>query len=357
MKIAVGMSGGVDSSVAALLLKEQGHDVVGITMALWDGKKRVRASKRHACYGPDEPEDIESARAVCDILGIPLHVFDCSRSYRSIVLDRFRNEYLEGRTPNPCVICNHTMKFGILPETARGAGLVFERLATGHYARIGFDENLGRFYLQKAADRRKDQSYFLYRLSQEQLASALFPLGNLLKEDVRNIARTRGLPVSEREESQDFYGGDFKELLPAEESRGKIVTSDGRVLGTHGGIWNYTLGQRKGLGIGHSEPLYVVRIDKGSNAVVVGPRKELGKRAFVASSLHWVAIEKLAGPLKARVKIRSTHEEKPAVLESTGEDAVTVTFDTPVDSITPGQSAVFYREDVVLGGGTIENVI
>jgi tRNA-uridine 2-sulfurtransferase len=356
MRIAVGLSGGVDSSVAALLLKEQGHDVVGIMMALWDGK-RVRSTKRHACYGPDEPEDIESARVVCGILGIPFHVFDCARSYRGIVLDHFRNEYLEGRTPNPCVICNHTMKFGILPEMAHGAGLAFEKFATGHYARTGYDENLGRFYLKKAADARKDQSYFLYLLSQEQLASALFPLGNLFKEDVRNIARTHGLPVSEREESQDFYGGDFKELLPAEESRGKIVTSDGRVLGTHGGIWNYTLGQRKGLGIGHSEPLYVIRIDKGSNAVVVGPRKELEKRAFVASSLNWMAIEKFAGPLKAGVKIRSTHEGKPAMLESAGEDAVTVTFDAPVDSITPGQSAVFYREEIVIGGGTIKNVI
>ena len=356
MKIAVGMSGGVDSSVAALLLKEQGHDVVGITMALWNGKGE-RSTKRHACYGPNEREDMESARVVCGILDIPYRVFDCARSYERTVIDYFKHEYLEGRTPNPCVVCNHTMKFGVLPETARRAGLSFDMFATGHYARIGHDANTGRLYIKKAVDRRKDQSYFLHRLSQEQLANALFPLGDMLKEDVRSVARTRGLPVSERVESQDFYDGDYKELLSAGESPGNIVASDGQVLGTHKGVWNYTLGQRKGLGIGHSEPLYVVKIDKASNTVVVGRKKELARRAFVAGNLHWMAIERLSAPLKARVKIRSTHEEKPAMMENTGEDAVTITFDTPVDSITPGQSAVFYREDDVIGGGTIENVI
>jgi tRNA-specific 2-thiouridylase len=288
---------------------------------------------------------------------VPFHVFDCSRIYARVVLDYFEREYIEGRTPNPCVVCNHTMKFGVLPEAARRAGLSFDRFATGHYVRAGYDENTGRFYIKKAADRRKDQSYFLHRLSQEQLASALFPLGDYLKEEVRNIARKRGLAVSEREESQDFYSGGYTELISAGDSPGDVVTSDGRVLGTHHGIWNYTVGQRRGLGIGHREPLYVVGLDKVRNAVVVGPKKELGRRVFVVSALHWMALEGLPRALKAGVKIRSTHQEKQALIEGAGDGAVTVTFETPVDSITPGQSAVFYQEDVVLGGGTIETIL
>ena len=355
MRVAVGMSGGVDSSVAALLLKEQGHEVIGITMALWNGQG-VGAAERHACYGPNEREDIESARAVCGVIGIPFHVFDCSRSYARLVLDYFKREYVEGRTPNPCVVCNHEMKFGVLPEAARRAGLSFERFATGHYARVGYDESTGRFSIKRAADRRKDQSYFLYRLSQEQLAHALFPIGDYLKDEVRSIARARRFAVSEREESQDFYSGDYKELISAGKSPGDIVTVDGRVLGSHGGIWNYTVGQRKGLGIGYSEPLYVVAIDKERNAVVVGPKGELGRRVFVVGGLRWMAFDGLREPLKAGVKIRSTQAEKPALIESAGNGAVSVTFETPVDSITPGQSAVFYREDTVIGGGIIEAV-
>ncbi len=363
MKVVVGMSGGVDSSVAALLLKEQGHEVRGITMSTWEGsswKSKIAlgladsAIKKSSCFGPDEEEDLEKAAQVCKSLEIPLHVFDCSKEYETIVLDYFRREYASGRTPNPCVRCNHLIKFGALPKIARQSGLEFDCFATGHYARVGRKENNSRFLLMRSLYAAKDQSYFLYRLSQEQLAGLLLPLGELTKEEVREIARKHDLPVSEREESQDFYGGNYQDLLQLGKKEGNIVDTKGNVLGKHQGTWHYTLGQRKGLGIAHSEPLYVVRLDAASNTVVVGTKEEVYESSFIVADTNWVAIEQLSESLEVTVKVRSAHKEVAAIISPLDNGGVSVKLAVPQDAITPGQSAVFYQGDVVVGGGIIK---
>jgi len=357
MKVAVGMSGGVDSSVAALLLLRQGHEVTGVAMSLWDGAAPAHTpTGKHACYGPDEAEDIRDARTVCEQLGIPFHLFDCSSEYSALVLDDYRSEYLSGRTPNPCVRCNPGMKFGLLVDKARGAGLGIDRFATGHYARIERDPSVGRYLLKKALDARKDQSYFLYRLSQLQLAGSIFPLGALTKEGVRGIAAEAGLAVSDKAESQDFYCGDYRELIGRPDSEGPIVDTAGRPLGKHRGIWNYTRGQRRGLGVAAAEPLYVVDIRGRDNTVVLGSRDEACARTLVASQLAWIAVSGLEEPRRLAVRIRSTHVERPALVSPEEGGRVRAVFDEPELAICPGQSAVFYDGDVVVGGGIIVEV-
>ena len=353
----MGLSGGVDSSAAAFLLKEQGYEVIGVTMSIWgEGYNSVPGGK-HSCYGPDEREEIREAREVAEKLGLPYHVFDCSRKYRVQVLDYFRNEYLSGRTPNPCVKCNQLIKFGMLPEVARQEGLAFDYFATGHYARVEQDKVSGRYLLRKAVDPKKDQTYFLYRLSQDQLSRVIFPLGGLTKPEVRAIAGRFDATLQEKSESQDFYSGDYKELLQVEEKSGRIISSKGEILGVHKGFWNYTIGQRKGLGVAYSEPLYVIGLDKEKNEVVVGTREEVLSSSFLVSDLNWISVMSLDQPMEVMVKIRSASTEKEACIEPAGPDKVKVTFRNPNDSITPGQSAVFYREDRVVGGGTIDTVI
>jgi tRNA-specific 2-thiouridylase len=354
MKVAVGMSGGVDSSVAALLMVRAGHEVSGVLMKIWPGPD-APAAVRSACYGPDEAEDIRAAGDVCARIGIPFHVFDCSASYEDLVLRYFREGYLAGTTPNPCVRCNQLVKFGILPDAARKAGLVFDRFATGHYARVEHDAASGRFLLKKAVDARKDQSYFLYRLSQDKLATTLFPLGELTKSRVRAIAREEKLPVHDKKESQDFYDGDLKDILGRDGLDGDIVDREGHVLGKHGGIWNYTIGQRKGLGIAHPVPLYVVAIDAENNRLVVGSEEETYKRSCVARDCAWVMAETLAGPADVQVKVRSGGRLVGAQISPLDRGRTRVDFAEPVSSVAPGQSAVFYREDIVLGGGIIES--
>ena len=260
MKILVGMSGGVDSSVAALLLKEQGHEVVGATMKIWSDEKHKRLapsvkteSCKDACYGPNEKEDIEEARKICEKIGIPFYVFDCSKEYEQIVLDNFKQEYLSGRTPNPCIRCNSLIKFDVLPFIAKKSGLEFDKFATGHYARVEEGEN-ARFMLKKGVNPKKDQSYFLYKLRQDQLSNIIMPLGGYEKAQIRDIAKNAGLKVYDKPDSQDFYSGDYNELLEVKPAPGDIVDKNGKVLGKHEGIWNYTIGQRKGLGIAHSSP-------------------------------------------------------------------------------------------------------
>lgn len=355
MKYLVGLSGGVDSSVAALILKQQGHEVVGATMAIW-GKDGIALKEGHkgACYGPDEKEDIEEARKIAEQIGIPYYVFDCAEKYERIVLDNFKKEYLEGRTPNPCVWCNAQVKFGLLPQLAKANGIEFDKFATGHYARV--EEENGRFLLKRGVAPKKDQSYFLYRLTQEQLKGIYLPLGGKTKDEIREIAKSNGLNSAEKPDSQDFYGGDYNELLNIEDKIGNIVDLNGKVLGTHKGIWNYTIGQRKGLGIAAAEPLYVLELRKDTNEVVVGFADKTFKNSLVANKLNWIAIDKLTEEMNVTAKIRSTQQPVPVKIIPIGDDEVKVVFEDAQKSIAIGQSAVFYQDDVVLGGGIIASV-
>lgn len=354
MKILVGLSGGVDSSVAALILKQQGHEVVGATMSIW-GKDGMAAKSGHknACYGPDEKEDIEEARKIAAQIGIPYYVFNCVEQYEQIVLDNFKSEYIQGRTPNPCVWCNALVKFGVLPLIAKENGIEFDKFATGHYARV--EEKDGRFLLKRGLAPHKDQSYFLYRLKQEQLKNIILPLGNYTKDQIRKIAKDNGLEVAEKPDSQDFYDGDYNELLGVKEKDGNIVDLDGKVLGHHKGIWNYTIGQRKGIGVSATEPLYVLELRKDTNEVVIGPADKTFKKELTAVNLNWIAFDKLENERKVYAKIRSTQQPTPVTITPNGDD-VDVVFDELQKSIAIGQSVVFYDEDVILGGGVIDQV-
>ena len=354
MKVAVGLSGGVDSSVAAYLLVKAGHEVSGITMKLWAGEA-VAHGKKSGCYGPGEADDIEAARRVCAHLGIPSDLLDCSDRYEDLVLRYFRDEYQRGRTPNPCVRCNELVKFGLLPVAAREAGVAFDHFATGHYARIERDPRTERFLLKKGVDAGKDQSYFLYRLSQEQLAATLFPLGDKTKDEVRRIAEKARLPVHDRKESQDFFDGDIKDILGRDDREGDIVDSRGVRLGTHRGIWRYTIGQRKGLRLSSAEPLYVIGIEAENNRLVVGPKAETLRRSCVVGNCRWIPFDQPAGAMDVEVKVRSTGRPARATVSPLSGGMARVVFGEPQSALTPGQSAVFYHADLVLGGGVIES--
>ena len=356
IKVAVGLSGGVDSSVAAALLCKQGFDVYGITMEIYDGSVRLDESAKHACYGPGEKEDVESAAAICEKLKIPFQTIDLRQEYKHNVIDYFRKEYLEGKTPNPCVVCNQKLKFGFLLHKAREAGCDFDYFATGHYARIVKSGN--RFLLKRAADRRKDQTYFLYGLTPQQLAHSLFPLGDLTKQQVREMARALGLETADREESQDFIdGGDYSILFSEDEIKaGEVVDEEGRVLGEHRGIIHYTIGQRRGLGIPSHQPLYVSRIDAANNRLVVSHREHRSK-GLVATDVNLIAVDGIEQPLEVQVKIRLRHKETDATVYPPDGDQTRILFKKPQMSVTPGQSAVIYTGDTVLGGGIITAAI
>ena len=330
MKVAVGISGGVDSAVAALLLKEQGHEVIGVTMTLG------RA---------DEAKLLAEAKAAAERLGIPLKVFDFAAEWDSQVLQYLRNVYLGGQTPNPCVRCNEMVKFGLLPRAAFELGC--ERFATGHYARLV--TRLATPVLRRAVDRSKDQSYFLYRVKPEILAKTIFPLGELTKDEVRAKARAFGLEVADKGDSQDFCGGDPMRIVNEPDREGEVVTVDGKVIGRHRGYWNYTVGMRKGLGIGGGTPYYVVALDAKQNRVIVGFKDDAVRREFkmVDRVGFLTSGEDAASPLM--VKVRSAGEPR---------GPVTVEGDTVfclggIAGIAPGQSAVFYDGDIVVGGGII----
>jgi tRNA-uridine 2-sulfurtransferase len=357
IKVAVGLSGGVDSSVAAALLKEKGYDVVGLCMETYDGSLDIKASEKHACYGSDEKDDIESATSVCKALGIPFHVIDLKREFKDRVIGYFRDEYLKGRTPNPCIVCNRNLKFGFLLEKAKMGGIDFDYFATGHYSRVV--ESEGRFFLNRPVDRSKDQTYFLYSLTQEQLSRVMFPLGDYTKKEVRKIAAALGLKTSDRPESQDFISGnDYTPLFTiGEVAPGDIVDEKGNVLGRHNGIIHYTIGQRKGLGIAAARPVYVSKIDADKNRIVVSEKEALLSAGLIASGINLIAVEKLEGPCKAKVKIRLQHAGADAVVSPYKNNNVKIMFDEPQISVTPGQSAVFYVDDSVLGGGIIERAI
>jgi len=354
MKVAVGLSGGVDSSVAAALLVEKGFEIFGITMEIYDGSLIIQESNKHACYGPGEEEDVAVAASVCRKLNIPFHTVDLKSEYQSHVLEYFRSEYRLGRTPNPCVRCNQMLKFGFMLEKAKKAGLEFDYFATGHYARTTDVD--GITVLKKAIDLSKDQTYFIHGLTSDQLANCMFPLGEYTKPEVRKIAASLGLETADRMESQDFVsGGDYSILFAdGDQKPGDIVDQSGMVLGRHDGIVHYTIGQRRGLGIASDRPLYVVKIDAEKNRIVVSDRDDIFNEGLVATDWTLRPGFKSDFPFQAMAKIRLTHKETEATVNTMENDRLKVLFETPQMSVTPGQSIVFYIDDMVVGGGIIE---
>jgi tRNA-specific 2-thiouridylase len=364
--IAVAMSGGVDSSTVAAILAHEGDKVVGLTLQLWD---QTRLAGKHGI--PDAPkagrccslDDVYDARRVAEHLGIPYYVVNQEERFEKDVVRPFVREYLAGRTPIPCSLCNNHLKFDQLLNTARSIGA--SRIATGHYAVNEFDQERGRWILKRPADLAKDQTYFLFGLTQAQLARTVFPLGRLTKPEVREVARRHGLALAEKPDSQEICfipGGDYKQFLTAyleeqgeraPDTAGELVASNGEALGRHEGIFNFTVGQRKGLGVASPSPLYVLQIDPSSHRVTVGADAELATCTLRASRLNWISIPALTGPMRVRIKIRHRHEPAWATLEPAGEDQILASFDEPQRAVTPGQSAVFYHGDEVVGGGWI----
>ncbi len=356
-KVVVAMSGGVDSSVAAALLKEDGYEVIGATMKTWDGETTLPAENaRPSCYGPGEEQDIEDAQKTAQALGISHYIFDLREEYKARVLDYFCREYLSGRTPNPCIKCNQMVKFDALVKKILESGIKFDYFATGHYAQVEYDKSKSRYLLKKGKDLTKDQSYFLFNLSQEQLGHTLFPLGNYTKEEVRGIAQALGLGASNKPESQNFITGGYFQLVAAESKPGPILDRQGNVLGQHQGISFYTIGQRRGLRVSVGERLYVTAIEQERNAIVVGGKEEVYEDELIASDLNWMAVERLWQPIEVKAKIRYLHKEAEAEVTPQNGGRVRVKFKELQMAITPGQAVVFYDGDVVVGGGKIERI-
>ncbi len=366
MKLAVAMSGGVDSSAAAAILKEQGHDLVGFTMQLWNQRRGISVDENgdplpSRCCSLD---DVYDARRVAEELGFPFYVLNLEREFERDVVQPFVTSYLSGETPIPCVSCNSRLKFASLDKLAESLGC--DKVATGHYARVEFDQPANRYRLFRGRNLDKDQSYFLWELTQQQLSRAMFPLGEMSKPEVREVARASSLAVAEKKESQEIcfvpdgdYAGFIDRYLAAENAEdrlpgeGEIVSATGEVIGQHQGIHHYTIGQRRGLGIAHENPLYVINIDATQNRVVVGPQDELLSREFIAAGVNWIAFDQPEGEVRAEVRVRYRHAPEPATITPLDDNRVRVVFDEPQRAITPGQTTVFYRGDEVVGGGWI----
>jgi tRNA-uridine 2-sulfurtransferase len=355
-RIVVGLSGGVDSSVAAALLVEQGVEVIGITLRVWPWREPEEATRKFgSCCSP---ETVADARAVARRLGIPYYLLNTEREFEQAVIEPFARAYAEARTPVPCVACNRDVKFGSLLQRARAWDAA--AVATGHYARITREPATGRFLLWRGRDVRKDQSDFLWPLDQAQLAAARFPVGDLTKEAVREKARQLGLETADKPESQeicfipdDDYRGFLRRRIPEAFGPGPIVDRSGTVLGQHEGLVNYTVGQRRGLGLSSRRPLYVTALDPGRNTLVVGEAGAVEVDRLRAEQVNLIAIPALTGPLAVAAKIRHSHEPAPATIEPDGEGAVLVRFERAQRAPAPGQSVVFYQEDLVVGGGVI----
>jgi len=344
-KVLLGMSGGVDSSVSAYLLKKEGYEVIGATFNLWDKDTHNKTLS-----------NIKDAKNVADMLGIQFHVFDMREQFKKYVVDYFISEYESGKTPNPCVACNRYVKFQGLIDKARDLNIDF--VATGHYAKVEKEEN--RYILKKSKEESKDQTYFLYKLTQEQLSKTLFPLGNYKKTEIRDIAKKLDLKTANRPDSQEVcfiednnHYNFVKEYSQNLTQQGDMVDIQGNVLGIHNGISKYTIGQRRGLGVVTGKPMFVIDIDGESNTVILGSNDDLFKKELIASNLNWIAIDSLEDSMEVDIKIRSTAKSAKGKISPIDNSRVQVIFNTPQRAITRGQSVVFYKEDSVMGGGII----
>jgi tRNA-uridine 2-sulfurtransferase len=363
--IAVAMSGGVDSSTVAAMLRAEGHNVIGLTMQLWNqrrlaGREGMPESVQGRCCSLD---DVYDARRVAQQIGIPYYVVNHEDRFERDVVRPFVEEYLSGRTPIPCSLCNNHLKFDQLLTVAQQIGA--ERVATGHYARVEFDNTRKRWLLKRPADSSKDQTYFLFGLTQDQLSRTLFPLGEMTKPEVRERARQHGLALAEKPDSQEICfvpGGDYKRFIDAylaeqgeslPDTAGELVTANGEVVGQHSGIHNFTVGQRKGLGVATGSPLYVIQISGANKQVIVGGDEHLYSKTLRARRINLISMADLSEPMRVSVKIRHRHEPAPAMIEKAAADEILVTFDEPQRAITPGQAAVFYDGEMVVGGGWI----
>jgi tRNA-specific 2-thiouridylase len=359
------MSGGVDSSTVAAMLRAEGKSVIGLTMQLWNqrrlaGREGMPEGITGRCCSID---DVYDARRVAETLDIPYYVVNHEQRFESDVVRPFVRDYLSARTPIPCSLCNNHVKFDQLLITARQIGA--DRLATGHYARVEYCADRGRWLLKRPADRSKDQTYFLFGLTQEQLSRTIFPLGGMLKSDVRKLAAAHGLALAEKPDSQEICfvpGGDYKTFIDAylaeqgeqlPDTSGELVTTTGEVIGHHGGIHNFTVGQRKGLGVATGSPLYVIQLRGDQHQVVVGSDADLRSDTLRAKNVNWIAIPELTQPIEVTAKIRNKHTPAAALVEKGSDGEVVVTFAEPQRAITPGQAVVFYQDEVVVGGGWI----